>query len=54
MKEQMHEYLSRNLNDKSFEFNWKKNGMILQFVLILSINTISFLVNKCTWPDKLT
>ena len=30
-----HEYLSRNLIDNSFEFNWKKNnGMILQFVLI--------------------
>jgi hypothetical protein len=24
MKEQMHEYLSRNLIDNSFEFNWKK------------------------------
>ena len=23
MKEQMHEYLSRNLIDNSFEFNWK-------------------------------
>ena len=37
MKEQMHEYLSRNLIDNSFEFNWgKDSGMILQFVLKLA------------------
>jgi hypothetical protein len=27
MKEQMHEYLSRNLIDNSFEFNWKKTQL---------------------------
>ena len=32
-----HEYLSRNLIDNSFEFNWgKDSGMILQFVLQLA------------------
>jgi hypothetical protein len=35
LRDRTHEYLSRNLIDNSFEFNWKKNsGMILQFVLI--------------------
>ena len=33
-RDRTHEYLSRNLIDNSFEFNWRKNsGVILQFVL---------------------
>ena len=43
-RDRTHEYLSRNLIDNSFEFNWRKNsGVILQFVL-----KKGFLVNTCT------
>jgi hypothetical protein len=36
-RDRTHEYLSRNLIDNSFEFNWgKDSGMILQFVLKLA------------------
>ena len=35
-RDRTHDYLSRNLIDNSFEFNWgKDSGMILQFVLKL-------------------
>ena len=34
-RDRTHEYLSRNLIDNSFEFNWEKtSGILLQCVLI--------------------
>jgi hypothetical protein len=49
-RDRTHEYLSRNLIDNNFEFNWKKTQWYdITICTILSINTISFLVNTCAY-----
>jgi hypothetical protein len=49
-RDRTHEYLSRNLIDNSFEFNWKKiQWYNITICTNLSINTIGFLVNTCAY-----
>ena len=45
-----HEYLSRDLINNNFQFNWKKTQWYnITICTNLPINTISFLVNTCAY-----